>query len=422
MPDGVGGPARERLEAALAGAVPAGDGVAVQQAALALDAAALAPALAGELGTLRSDWATIAARAAAATAPARVDDGPGPESRVLGMHAGDAIGAIICNDAAVAAAAGRWAERFAPALAARIETAPAGAALFDDYEVEAAIAEALAPRRPLDGGPELVFEPGETLTAIDINAASHIGRAGSAARDANMAAMAEIARQLTLRALGGAIVIDALKMSRRDDQRAVVTALRAATADDPAGCQVLGLSALGLVEMTRARRQPTLAQRLLGPAPGPGPRPRRRRLRCAPPAAARGRGAAGRRLAARRGARRRRRTRQPAGAGARRRGPQARRPGGARGARRLAGRPRRHHVRLAHARLARMSPADSTPARAAAAACPICGKPASARRRPFCSLRCADVDLGRWFAGGYHIPTSETPAAEGGERPDDDPD
>ena len=35
--------------------------------------------------------------------------------------------------------------------------------------------------------------------------------------------------------------------------------------------------------------------------------------------------------------------------------------------------------------------------------CPICRKPASAEYRPFCSRRCADVDLGRWLTGGYAI-------------------
>ena len=35
--------------------------------------------------------------------------------------------------------------------------------------------------------------------------------------------------------------------------------------------------------------------------------------------------------------------------------------------------------------------------------CPVCGRPAQPRFRPFCSVRCADVDLGRWFAGGYRI-------------------
>lgn len=44
-------------------------------------------------------------------------------------------------------------------------------------------------------------------------------------------------------------------------------------------------------------------------------------------------------------------------------------------------------------------------------ACAICGKPQEARFRPFCSKRCADVDLGRWLKGGYAIPAG--PADEG---------
>ncbi|ACK49727.1 protein of unknown function DUF329 [Methylocella silvestris BL2] len=43
--------------------------------------------------------------------------------------------------------------------------------------------------------------------------------------------------------------------------------------------------------------------------------------------------------------------------------------------------------------------------------CPICGKPAVAAMRPFCSKRCADVDLHRWLGGVYAIPASETEEA-----------
>lgn len=53
--------------------------------------------------------------------------------------------------------------------------------------------------------------------------------------------------------------------------------------------------------------------------------------------------------------------------------------------------------------------------------CPICRKPAEPRWRPFCSRRCADVDLGRWFAGLYRVPTEEAPQApeaEWTEAPD----
>ena len=52
--------------------------------------------------------------------------------------------------------------------------------------------------------------------------------------------------------------------------------------------------------------------------------------------------------------------------------------------------------------------------------CPICGKPTapSPRLRPFCSARCAEVDLGRWFTGSYSIPA---PTSETDDDPDADP-
>jgi len=48
--------------------------------------------------------------------------------------------------------------------------------------------------------------------------------------------------------------------------------------------------------------------------------------------------------------------------------------------------------------------------------CPICGKPTEPDYRPFCSRRCADVDLGRWLTGAYAIPTDEDDDDEA-ERP-----
>ena len=42
-------------------------------------------------------------------------------------------------------------------------------------------------------------------------------------------------------------------------------------------------------------------------------------------------------------------------------------------------------------------------------ACPICGKPAAGKHRPFCSPRCATIDLGRWLKGDYRVPTQEAP-------------
>lgn len=56
-----------------------------------------------------------------------------------------------------------------------------------------------------------------------------------------------------------------------------------------------------------------------------------------------------------------------------------------------------------------------------AAECPICGKPADPRLKPFCSKRCADIDLHGWLKGGYAIPGSPVNPGNGGEKePDED--
>ncbi len=51
-----------------------------------------------------------------------------------------------------------------------------------------------------------------------------------------------------------------------------------------------------------------------------------------------------------------------------------------------------------------------------ARSCPICGKPAAPRHRPFCSQRCAQIDLGRWLKGTYRIATDENPEDSEDER------
>ena len=61
---------------------------------------------------------------------------------------------------------------------------------------------------------------------------------------------------------------------------------------------------------------------------------------------------------------------------------------------RVGGRRRRLHI---------LSMPDARPGQA----CPICGKPTAAAFRPFCSRRCADVDLNRWLSGVYAVPVTE---------------
>lgn len=52
-------------------------------------------------------------------------------------------------------------------------------------------------------------------------------------------------------------------------------------------------------------------------------------------------------------------------------------------------------------------PISLTDAKPRRAACPVCGRPAEAAVKPFCSKRCADVDLSRWLSGVYRVPVAE---------------
>jgi len=63
------------------------------------------------------------------------------------------------------------------------------------------------------------------------------------------------------------------------------------------------------------------------------------------------------------------------------------------------------------------NPDPVTPMPVGARQCPVCGKRSVLRHQPFCSGRCADIDLGRWLKGSYRVETEE-PAEEDGDAPE----
>ena len=65
-------------------------------------------------------------------------------------------------------------------------------------------------------------------------------------------------------------------------------------------------------------------------------------------------------------------------------------------------------------------PADKIVPLRKAKPCPMCGKPADPARRPFCSKRCADLDLGKWLGEGYRIPSTEGARADAEKPPRDE--
>ncbi len=128
-------------------------------------------------------------------------------------------------------------------------------------EIENEVAAVLEPRLELASGAWLLFEPVQTLTVVDVNSGTSQGNAGERLwLKINLEAAKEIARQLRLRHIGGIVVIDFIDLKDAMARRQVSEALRHAVAGDWESCWVATMSRLGLVELTRRRAGPTLAE------------------------------------------------------------------------------------------------------------------------------------------------------------------
>ncbi len=141
--------------------------------------------------------------------------------------------------------------------------------IFERYGIETEIEKALARQVWLKSGGYLVFDETEALTVIDVNTGRYIGRRNLAETilKTNLEAAEEIARQVRLRDIGGIIIVDFIDMSIEDHRRKVVEKLNAAIRNDRTKTYVLGLTNLGLVEMTRKKVRQDLSEYLQQPCP-----------------------------------------------------------------------------------------------------------------------------------------------------------
>jgi ribonuclease, Rne/Rng family len=144
-----------------------------------------------------------------------------------------------------------------------------GEDLFARYGVHDEIRKCLRARAWLKSGGYLVIQQTEALVVIDVNTGKYVGQRSleETVVHTNLEAAREIARQLRLRNLGGIIIIDFIDMTSQESQQQVIEALETACARDKTKCQVLGLTQLGLVEMTRKKVGQTLAVRYTAPCP-----------------------------------------------------------------------------------------------------------------------------------------------------------
>jgi Rne/Rng family ribonuclease len=193
---------------------------------------------------------------------ARIPGERDPIARLLRDH-GAFLEEVILDERAMARALQDEMDRLGEKIRVRWHNGAMPA--FDIDDVAGQIDTALAPRIALESGVEVLFEPGETLCAIDVDSATAGGRQGRAPRrsiDVNLEAAPAIAQQLRLRNIAGAVVIDFVNMRSTYDRDKVQAALAEAMADDPVPTQLYGFTRLGHFELTRARRGATLAAQL----------------------------------------------------------------------------------------------------------------------------------------------------------------
>jgi ribonuclease G len=153
-----------------------------------------------------------------------------------------------------------FAENFIPQLAPLIERYTGDRPIFDLYNVEDEIQRALQRKVPLKSGGYLMFDQTEAMTTIDVNTGAYVGHRNleETIFRTNLEAAVAIARQLRLRNLGGIIIIDFIDMTEEEHRSQVMQALAGRLASDYAKTQIIDVSPLGLVEMTRKRTRESL--------------------------------------------------------------------------------------------------------------------------------------------------------------------
>jgi ribonuclease G len=139
--------------------------------------------------------------------------------------------------------------------------------IFDHYGIEAEIDANLSRKVWLKSGGYLIVDQSEALTAIDVNTGRYVGKRDleETVLKTNLEAVKEVVHQLRFRNIGGLIIVDLIDMETSENREKVYRAFQEALRQDKAKTNILKISELGLVEMTRKRTRENLVQQLCEP-------------------------------------------------------------------------------------------------------------------------------------------------------------
>jgi ribonuclease G len=180
--------------------------------------------------------------------------------RVLRDLLGPDVERVRVDSAAEHERMNEFAGRFMPHMAPKIELYAEERPIFDLYGIEDEIDRALNRKVALKSGGYVIFDQTEAMTTIDVNTGAYVGHRNleETIFRTNLEAAVAIARQLRLRNLGGIIIIDFIDMIEEEHRHQVLQALTARLSNDHAKTQIMNVSPLGLVEMTRKRNRESL--------------------------------------------------------------------------------------------------------------------------------------------------------------------
>lgn len=255
---------RDRLKGLAARIKPAGMGVIVRTVA----EGAQEEDLARDVGFLRRMWDRVMARAHGAGAPALLHRDLGLVDRVVRDWFDDSVTRLEIDNRTEYERVLDLLEFSAPQLKDRVRLyTRTNQSLFDAYGLEQELDKALKRRVWLKSGGYIVIDHTEALTAIDVNTGKYVGTTNLAETvfKTNLEAAREIARQLRLRDIGGIIVIDFIDMDVPEHRQQVLQALEEHVKKDRTRAHVLGLTQLGLVEVTRKKSNQTLDEVMTRP-------------------------------------------------------------------------------------------------------------------------------------------------------------
>jgi ribonuclease G len=200
-------------------------------------------------------WAQIQERYEQASAPSVIHEEMDLTFRVVRDLFSPDIEEFVVDTPDAYAKCVEYATSLVPALADRVKLYEGPAPVFEAMGIEREIEKALRRRVWLRSGGYIVIDHTEALVSIDVNTGKYVGKRDfeQTVLNINMEAVGEIVRQIRLRDLGGLIIIDFIDMEREEHRQQVYKALRRALTEDKARTNVLEISELGLVEMTRKR-------------------------------------------------------------------------------------------------------------------------------------------------------------------------